>query len=202
MILKNEKTTKDKILGVLKKYSYIFVTVALLIVLSIILAVNVSKTPVVDNNTNNNIDNQPVNSGAVTFYLPVLNCSAIKEYSDTKLMYNNTLNQWEAHMALDLTGNAGDSVYAALDGKVVAVYDNYLEGKVVELEHKDNLKTIYKSMADTLDLKVGDTVSRGQVIGKVGTSASEAHLGNHLHFEVEENGKKIDPSGYLNLTDK
>ena len=57
-------------------------------------------------------------------------------------------------------------------------------------------------MASTKDLKVGDMVSRGQVIGAIGSNASEAYLGNHLHFEVEENGKKIDPSGYLNLSGK
>lgn len=201
MILKNESTTKEKIAMFFKKYSYIIAAVTLLIILSIILAVNVTNDADIDNNLQNS-NTEPVGSSAITFYLPVLNCSTIKDYSDTKLMYNDTLNQWEAHMALDLSGNAGDSVYAALDGKVVAVYDNYLEGNVIELDHGNNLKTIYKSMADTKGLEVGDTVSRGQVIGTIGTSASEAHLGNHLHFEVEENGKKIDPNGYLNMTDK
>lgn len=201
MILRNEPTTKEKILGFLKKYSYVIIAITLLIILSITMAVTVSKTRVSDKNYDN--DNVvPTGSSVTSFYLPVLNCSAIKDYSDTKLMYNETLKQWEAHKALDLTGNAGDNVYAALDGKVVAVYDNYLEGKVIELEHQNNLKTIYKSLGNTKNLEVGDVVSRGQVIGTLGTSAGEAHLGNHLHFEVEESGKKIDPSGYLNLTDK
>ena len=202
MILKNQKTTKDKIWGILKKYSYVIIAAVLLIIMSIILEVSVNNTQDIDKNINNNANSEPVNSGAATFYLPVLNCSAIKDFSDTSLMFNETLNQWEAHMALDLSANAGDNVYAALDGKVVAVYDNYLDGKVVELEHKNNMKTIYKSMNSSGDLKVGDLVSRGQVIGSVGTSAAEAHLGNHLHFEIEENGKKIDPSGYLTLADK
>ena len=201
MILKNKVSTKEKIGMFFKKYSYIFAAVALLLIMSIILAVSVTNTEDIDNNIQNE-NFEPVGSTAINFYLPVLNTASIKDYSDTKLMYNETLNQWESHMALDLSGKAGDNVFAALDGKVVAVYDNYLEGKVIELEHKDNLKTIYKSMADTKGLEVGDTVSRGQVIGTIGVSAGEAYLGDHLHFEVEENGKKIDPSGYLNLSGK
>jgi stage II sporulation protein Q len=117
-------------------------------------------------------------------------------------MYNETLKQWEAHMAIDLTTTGNSNVYAVLDGKVSNVYKNYLDGNVVVIEHANNLKTIYKSLDSTSSLKVGDMVSKGQVIGTTGLSASEAHLGNHLHFEVEENNKKIDPSGYLNLTDK
>ena len=105
-------------------------------------------------------------------------------------------------MAIDLTAAANSSVYAVIDGKVESVYENYLDGKVVVIEHANNLKTIYKSLANTASLKVGDMVSKGQVIGETGLSAGESYLGNHLHFEVEENGKKIDPSGYLNLSDK
>lgn len=201
MIQRNKITTKEKIAMFFKKYSYIFAAVTLLVIMSIILAVSVTNNEDIDKNIQNE-NMEPVGSTAVNFYLPVLNCSSIKDYSDTKLMYNKTLNQWESHMALDLSGNAGDNVYAALDGKVVAVYDNYLEGNVIELEHADNMKTIYKSLASTKGLEVGDIVSRGQVIGTIGASASEAYLGNHLHFEVEESGKKIDPSGYLNLGEK
>ena len=201
MILKNNIGTKEKIGVFLKKYSYIIASVTILIIMSIIIAISVTNNEDIVNNVQNE-NFEPVASGAVTFYLPVLNCSSIKDFSNTKLMYNETLNQWESHMAVDLSGKAGDNVYAALDGKVVAVYDNYLEGKVLEIEHKNNLKTIYKSMGDTKGLKVGDMVSRGQVIGSVGASASEAYLGDHLHFEVEESGKKIDPSGYLNLSGK
>lgn len=202
MILKNEKTAREKILGFLKKYSYIIVGILLLMVMTIIIVANATNNRVSDNNPIDNNVTEPVGSSAITFYLPVLNCVSIKDYSDSKLMYNDTLKQWEAHMALDLKGNAGDNVFAALDGKVLQSYDNYLEGKVLVLEHKDGLKTIYKSMGSTNNLKVGDVVSRGQVIGTVGTSASEAHLGNHLHFEVEENGLKVDPTGYLNMSDK
>ena len=193
-----EESKKEKVLRFLKKYFYVFVAGVLLIVLSIILAVFANKPQVTDNNN----EKEPVNADSINFYLPLLNAQVSKDFSDTKLMYNETLKQWEAHMALDLTTTGNSNVYAALDGKVTKVYENYLEGKVIEIEHANNLKTIYKSLDSTSSLQVGDAVSKGQVIGTAGKSASEAHLGTHLHFEVEENGRKIDPSGYLNLTDK
>lgn len=193
-----EESKKEKVLRFLKKYCYVLVAGVLLVVLSIILAVSANKTKVIDNNN----EKEPVNADSINFYLPLLNAQVSKDFSDTKLMYNETLKQWEAHMALDLTTTGNSNVYAALDGKVTKVYENYLEGKVIEIEHANNLKTIYKSLDSTSSLQVGDAVSKGQVIGTAGKSASEAHLGTHLHFEVEENGKKIDPSGYLNLTDK
>ena len=117
-------------------------------------------------------------------------------------MFNETLKQGEAHMAIDLSATEASSVYSALDGTVSEIYENYLEGNVIVIEHANNLKTIYKSLSGTSDLQVGDTVSKGQVIGTVGTCAAEAHLGTHLHFEVEEDETPVDPAGYLNLTDK
>lgn len=199
MIGDENKFNKEKVLRFLKKYSFAFVAAVLFIVLSVTLAVSVSNPQ--ENDKNNN-EKEPVDSSAITFYLPLLNATVSKDFSDTKLMYNETLKQWEAHKALDLVTTGNSNVYAALDGTVTNIYENYLEGKVIEIEHANNLKTIYKSLDSTSSLQVGDTVSKGQVIGTAGTSASEAHLGTHLHFEVEEDGKKIDPNGYLELTDK
>lgn len=195
---KNKNDKKGEILAFIKRYSYLFVVAVLFVVLSVTLSV-VDTNP---NDVDNNDNKQDVGASAITFYSPLLNCSLQKGFSDTNLMYNETLKQWEAHMAIDLTTAGNSNVYAVLDGKVANVYENYLEGKVVVIEHANNLKTIYKSLDSTASLKVGDMVSKGQVIGSTGLSAGEAHLGNHLHFEVEEDGKKIDPSGYLNLTDK
>ena len=194
----NKNSKKKEILLFVKRYLYLFVVVALFIILSVTLSLIDTNSNVVDKNTTK----QEVNAGVTTFYSPLLNCSLQKDFSDTNLMYNETLKQWEAHMAIDLVASEKSNVYAVLDGKVASVYENYLEGKVVVIEHIDGLKSFYKSLDSTASLKVGDIVSKGQVIGETGLSASEAHLGNHLHFEVEKNGKKIDPSGYLNLNDK
>ena len=121
MIGDENKFNKEKVLRFLKKYSFAFVAAVLFIVLSVTLAVSVSNPQ--ENDKNNN-EKEPVDSSAITFYLPLLNATVSKDFSDTKLMYNETLKQWEAHKALDLVTTGNSNVYAALDGTVTNIYEN------------------------------------------------------------------------------
>lgn len=90
-----KETKKEAMLNFLKKNVYAIVAGVILIVLGITLALIVNNKKVVDNNPDDN-----VNAGAVTFYVSLLNATVEKGFSDTKLMYNETLKQWEAHMAI------------------------------------------------------------------------------------------------------
>lgn len=143
----------------------------------------------------------PVDAPPETFYQPVLNATLYKGYSGTRLQYNETLNKWEAHKALSLQVVAGSNVYAVLDGEVVDVYGNYMEGNVVVIKHSNNMKSYYGSLAEGVALKVGDKVTKGDVVGKASDSGKrEAKAGSYLKFMLMDNdGKKIDPSGYLNM---
>jgi len=47
-------------------------------------------------------------------------------------------------------------------------------------------------------VKKGDVVTQGQILGKSGTNELDKDLGNHLHFEVYDNGQSINPNRYLN----
>jgi len=150
---------------------------------------------------NNNVE--PANANALTFYLPLTDATITKNYNDKALQYNATLNQWEVHKAIDFSVAAGADVCAVCSGKVVDIYNTYLDGTVVVIEHANNLKTKYASLDSELNVAVGDNVAGGQVIGRVANSAKgEASEGAHLHFEMLENDKKIDPSAYLNLENK
>lgn len=150
---------------------------------------------------NNNVE--PANANALTFYLPLTDATITKNYNDKALQYNATLNQWEVHKAIDFGVAAGADVCAVCSGKVVDIYNTYLDGTVVVIEHANNLKTKYASLDSELNVAVGDNVTGGQVIGRVANSAKgEASEGAHLHFEMLENDKKIDPSAYLNLENK
>ena len=190
-----EKNYKEALMGFIKRYLYIVVLSIIMLVLSIILIANANKPQ--DNVT------KPVNNDALTFYNPVMNFTVSKDYNDSSLVYNKTLKQWEAHKAIALTAAEDSDVYAVLDGVVEDVYSNYLNGYVVIIKHNDNLKTYYSSLAEDVKVKKGDKVSKGQVVGKVGTTANaELDLGTHLTFAVSENDVKIDPSAYLNLSDK
>ncbi len=83
-------------------------------------------------------------------------------------------------------------VVSVLAGNVSNITENTLTGKVIEITHDNGLVTVYQSLSET-NVVVGDTVIRGQVIGKSGLANISSSLGNHLHFEVILNGVNINP---------
>lgn len=139
----------------------------------------------------------------INFVMPVKNGEIIKDFSNTALKYNSTLKQWEAHKAVDIKGADDADVLAVYDGTVVSVETTYLNGTVVTIKHNKSLQTVYASLAENVQVKAGDKVKKGQVIGKVSNSAkSESADGNHLHFEVWHDGVKVDPNLYLITSEK
>lgn len=188
----------QKMKNTLKRYGYYMLLGVLLfgVVLTLIL--------VGTNNSNKKQEDSVPTSSKVSAFLPVLNASIYKGYYGDELIYNATLKQWETHNGLDFTSASGSSVYSILDGTVVDVYSNLLEGAVVVIEHDDGITSTYGSLdSDTLSVKKGDVVSRGEVLGTISASAgSELDAGAHLHFSMTDNGKKIDPASYLNIETK
>ena len=189
-------TFKQKMVEFIKKYGYYliigFMTVTIALTL-IIIGVNAN---------NDNKTTIPTNS-KVTPYMPVLNATLYKEYCGDELVYNSTLKQWETHNGIDLQVASGSKVYSILDGKVADIYTNILEGTVVVVEHENGLTSCYGSLGSDVDVEVGESISRGDEIGSVSSSAnSEIDAGAHLHFSMFENNKKIDPASYLNIASK
>lgn len=186
-----------KMRSVFQKYSYyillgvlVFATVLALI----LVGVNKSKK-----------SSEVVDDVSVTIspFLPVLNATIYKEYSSDELLYNATLKQWEVHRGMDFQAASGSSVYSILDGKVIDVYSNVLEGSVVVVEHDNGWVSSYASLNDEVKVKKGDVVNRGQELGTVSdTASSELEAGAHLHFAIEDNGKSVDPAAYLNIGTK
>lgn len=149
-----------------------------------------------------------LNSGVQTsvdnlnFALPMQEALLIKDFSNQELQKNDTLNQWEAHLGVDLAGDKSD-VYSVLDGKVVMAEYDLLEGYTVEIQHSNGIMSIYSSLDENLLVKVGDSVGAGQKIGSASESANgEADLGGHLHFSMKRDGKYVDPNDYLDLQAK
>ena len=141
-----------------------------------------------------------VSTTPIKFDVPVANASITKDYRDTELQYNPTLKQWEAHKAIDFTAKAGSPVVAVYEGTVIEAGSSYLNGYYVVIQHKDGLKTTYKSLAKDLKVSKGDVVKKGTVIGAVSdTAANEATQGAHLHFEVTLNDNKVNPNDYFNF---
>lgn len=102
----------------------------------------------------------------------------------------------EFHPGIDFKGRRGDAVKSTADGKVIVAgwFQGY--GKCVKIRHKNNLETLYGHLSK-VNVKAGQMVNSGQVIGQVGSTGHST--GNHLHYEVRKNGKPINPGSYLSF---
>jgi murein DD-endopeptidase MepM/ murein hydrolase activator NlpD len=89
----------------------------------------------------------------------------------------------KAHQGIDIPAKYGDPVYAAAAGTVIEVRVGSGYGKLVVIDHKDGTSTMYAHLSKQ-EVKVGQDVKIGQVIGNVGTSGNGINKGEHLHFEA------------------
>ena len=96
----------------------------------------------------------------------------------------------KTHGGTDIAAPGGTPILAAADGTVVvASYDADGYGFYVKLKHDDTYSTIYGHCSALL-VSAGQTVKQGQVIAKVGSTGYST--GNHLHFEVVQNGVRVN----------
>lgn len=185
----------------LKKYSYYIVVAIAVICIAVLVATMGSTDVPVDAPVKD--QDVPVNVVSPTFVVPVADYTILKDYSDTELMYNSTLKQWEAHKAIDYSVAEGSAVFSVSSGKVTDIYTNYMDGTVIVVTHDDGLKSIYGSLSETTNVSVGDSVSAGQQIGTVAASAkAEMNDGAHLHFEMQKNNQKVNPNSYFSSEEK
>lgn len=99
------------------------------------------------------------------------------------------------HKGLDLgTGSENIPTYAAESGTVIFAGYSGSAGNLITIDHGNGLVTKYMHHSETY-VKVGDHVEKGQQIGLSGTTGRST--GNHLHFQVEENGVAVNPLLYL-----
>jgi len=98
------------------------------------------------------------------------------------------------HYGMDFTAPTGTDIYVTGDGTVESLIKSKRGyGNHIIINHGFGYKTIYAHL-DRFNVRVGQRVSRGDVIGFVGSTG--ASVAPHLHYEVELNGTKVDPSNY------
>jgi murein DD-endopeptidase MepM/ murein hydrolase activator NlpD len=101
---------------------------------------------------------------------------------------------YEFHAGMDIDGERGDLVNAPAAGTVVKAGWQGGYGNMVEIDHGNGLITRYGHMSK-LNIEVGDTVVRGQLIGFVGSTGRST--GPHLHYELRLNDHPINPRRFL-----
>jgi murein DD-endopeptidase MepM/ murein hydrolase activator NlpD len=98
------------------------------------------------------------------------------------------------HSGLDFAVPTGTPVAAPADGKVILTGDYFFNGNTVFLDHGQGLISMYCHLS-VIDVKTGDTLARGQVLGKVG--ATGRVTGAHLHWNVSLNDARVDPAIFI-----
>ena len=104
-------------------------------------------------------------------------------------------NPQKEHFGIDIATKQDAPVKAVLDGQVIAADYTLATGYVIEIQHKNNLISIYKHNAGLLK-KPGNFVKAGDVIAIAG-STGELSSGPHLHFELWGNGRSLNPKDYI-----
>jgi len=108
--------------------------------------------------------------------------------------FHPILKIWRPHNGIDFTANVGTPVYATGDGKVVYAGRGNGFGIHIKIDHGFGYQTVYAHLSK-MNVKKGQTVKRGQIIGYTGNTGLSA--GPHLHYEVHYKGKPVNPVYYF-----
>lgn len=154
-----------------------------------------------DDKNNDGGDDVQDTSSQYEFIVPIATVNVTQAHT---FWHDSTMDWYCLHQGMDFTAEAGTEVYAAIDGTVKAITtDDVFYGATVTISHADGVETVYKYVNPVDGLKVGDAVSRGDVIATVAeATGAEITEGSHLHFEVFVNGAMADPDDYLDVVQK
>lgn len=98
------------------------------------------------------------------------------------------------HSGTDFAGDVGDPIYATADGTVSETGSDSQKGNYILLNHDYGWSTMYMHLSQ-MEVKKGDSVTKGQRIGQIGSTGRST--GPHLHYEVWQYGTPVNPALYL-----
>lgn len=140
----------------------------------------------------------PQNSSGFCFPVNSDRAFVTNEFSMDGLIYSVTLDQYMVHSGVDIEAPADTQVVSMADGTITAIYTDDRFGNTVEVTHGDGCIAIYSNLSDASMVEVGDTVTRGQILGGIGSTALfESLEPAHLHLELLKDGVYVNPMEYI-----
>lgn len=131
-------------------------------------------------------------------FIKPIDGNVIKAHSNTELVYSKTLGDWRIHKGIDIACPIGTKVISCEDGSIDAVYLDDRLGYTVIIKHENDVRTKYCNLDSEVNVKVGQAVKKGDMIGIVGdTSEFEIADESHLHFEVMQGEDNVAPNLYI-----
>jgi murein DD-endopeptidase MepM/ murein hydrolase activator NlpD len=127
-------------------------------------------------------------------FVPSLPLKPVSITSDFGSRIHPILGTWRMHSGTDFAAFTGQPIYAIEDGLVIVAGYDYTYGNLVVVDHGGGIASWY-AHADSLLVRIGADVKRGQQISRAGSTGQST--GPHLHLEIHINGKPVDPMEYL-----
>jgi len=133
-------------------------------------------------------------------YCSPIDGEVIKSFSGDNLVYSLTMEDYRAHLGIDISCEEGSAVRCFTDGTVEAIYKDPLMGYTIIVDHEEGLKSVYQNLSEETAENISETskVVAGEILGyTANTALIECCENSHLHFELIQDGQKIDPLAYI-----
>ncbi|MBD5130313.1 MAG: M23 family metallopeptidase [Ruminococcaceae bacterium] len=142
--------------------------------------------------------NKPIVAVDIGNVLPVTG-EVSNPFSNGELVKSETLGVWKTHDGCDILCDLGTDVKSMSEGTVKEIKDDPLWGVYVIVEQSNGLEVHYCGLAKELNIKAGQQVNQGEIIGKTGeTNQCEVLQQPHLHLGVKRGGDWVDPMSVIN----
>lgn len=116
-------------------------------------------------------------------------------FSPVKGIITTSYNIREEHFGVDIVAKENEMIKCTLDGTVVFAGFTSEDGYVLQIQHGNNLTSVYKHNS-SITKKIGDFVKAGEPVAVIGNTGENSQ-GSHLHFELWYNGFAINPQDYV-----
>lgn len=128
----------------------------------------------------------------ISFQLP-LTARVGKDYSMGVPVFSDTMGDWRTHNGVDFEGDEGQAVKTIAPGKVISVTSDTLYGNTVKIDHGNGIVSSISGLSDSGLIEEGAAVYEDSVIGVVGVIPVEKNDPAHIHLEIRQEGKIVDP---------